>query len=304
MNKGASSSIKSVRQKSGNRWSQDRRMEFIDFTLRWEGQLNRSDLTNHFGISVPQSSLDIARYSEIAPKNLRYDRSSRVYLATDEFESAFKSSGANSYLHGMLSARGSDGAGGYGMLASFPAIQTVPVPARIVDEKVLAHISRAIRQGSALNINYQSMTSKSPASRLISPHALGHDGYRWHVRAYCHKRKDFRDFVMARILEVTHSGELSVPASQDTDWNTEVTLVLVPDPRLTTEQCRIIELDYGMTNGTVEFQCSKAMLFYLLKRLQLIPNEESPQSKQVVLKNLNDFAEQFPLLSGVNKSIP
>ena len=67
------------------RWGQERRLAFIDFRLRWEGRINRSDLTDFFGISVPQASLDISRYMEFAPQNLQYDRSARVYLATPEF---------------------------------------------------------------------------------------------------------------------------------------------------------------------------------------------------------------------------
>ena len=51
-------------------WGQDRRVEFIDFRLRWEGLLNRADLTGFFGISIPQASLDPAKYIALPPKNL------------------------------------------------------------------------------------------------------------------------------------------------------------------------------------------------------------------------------------------
>ena len=32
-------------------WSQDKRLEFIDFRLQWTGKINRSDLVDFFGIS-------------------------------------------------------------------------------------------------------------------------------------------------------------------------------------------------------------------------------------------------------------
>ena len=38
------------------RWGTERRLEFIDFRLYWEGRVNRADLTREFGISVPQAS--------------------------------------------------------------------------------------------------------------------------------------------------------------------------------------------------------------------------------------------------------
>lgn len=284
MNLRSNSASNSKQQKPIARWSQDRRLEFIDFTLRWEGQLNRSDLTNRFGISVPQSSLDIAKYTEIAPKNLRYDRSSRVYLATDKFESVYKSSSAEGYLHGLLSRQNSD-IGGLLPLSTLPSAQTAPTPVRLVDEHILSCISRAIRQKSSLNISYQSMTSDEANSRLISPHAFGFDGHRWHIRAYCHTRKDFRDFVIARILQASHSDVPAIPGNEDQDWNTSITLVLSPADGLTDGQRKAIELDYGMIDGTTEISCSKAMLFYVLRRLRLLPERNTPQATQVVLKN-------------------
>ncbi len=53
--------------------------------LRWERRINRMDLTEHFGISIPQASLDIAKYTELAPNNLIYDRSSKTYTAAPSF---------------------------------------------------------------------------------------------------------------------------------------------------------------------------------------------------------------------------
>ena len=47
---------------AGLRWSIERRMAFLDACLFWAGQVNRSDLIERFGISVPQASFDLARY--------------------------------------------------------------------------------------------------------------------------------------------------------------------------------------------------------------------------------------------------
>lgn len=60
----------------------------------------------------------------------------------------------------------------------------------------------AIQDKVAVTISYQSMTSVDASSRTISPHALGFDGFRWHVPAYCHKRGRFSDFVLARMLKL------------------------------------------------------------------------------------------------------
>ena len=75
----------SERRRGSGPWGPERRLEFIDFRLQWDGRLNRSDLMEHFGISVPQASADIAAYAELAPDNLVYDRSARVYVASSGF---------------------------------------------------------------------------------------------------------------------------------------------------------------------------------------------------------------------------
>ena len=68
------------------RWGQDRRLQLIEYRLRWAGRLNRSDLTAFFGISVPQASLDLAEYGRRAPGNLAYDKKTRSYILGDIFE--------------------------------------------------------------------------------------------------------------------------------------------------------------------------------------------------------------------------
>ena len=66
-------------------WSVERRLEFIDFRLYWEGRINRIDLKNFFGISIPQASADLRKYQELAPKNIDYDKKNKHYFATEKF---------------------------------------------------------------------------------------------------------------------------------------------------------------------------------------------------------------------------
>ena len=90
--------------RAGARWGQERRLEFIDYRLHWDGHLNRSDLTSFFGISVPQSSLDLAEYIKRAPGNLTYDTSTKVYRAPSSFQALFASSSLERYLEDLLRA--------------------------------------------------------------------------------------------------------------------------------------------------------------------------------------------------------
>ena len=83
-------------------WSQDRRLKFIDFRLRWEGRINRTDLTRFFDISMPQASGDLSKYAEAAPGNLLYDRRAKAYLRTEFFAPLYSRSASNTYLNELL----------------------------------------------------------------------------------------------------------------------------------------------------------------------------------------------------------
>ena len=64
-----------------------------------------------------------------------------------------------------------------------------------------------------------------PGWRWITPHAFGNDGLRWHVRAYCHIDKKFKDFLLSRCLD-RGDGEAGRAAADDTFWNESFEVVL------------------------------------------------------------------------------
>ena len=47
-----------------------------------------------------------------------------------------------------------------------------------------------------------SFTTPDAETRLIAPHTLIYTGMRWHVRAYCEKNRDYRDFVLSRFRDM------------------------------------------------------------------------------------------------------
>lgn len=59
---------------------------FIEFRLYWERSVNRTDLKREFGISMPQATLDLKSYQELAPNNLAYDLGKRCYYPSDSFK--------------------------------------------------------------------------------------------------------------------------------------------------------------------------------------------------------------------------
>ena len=271
-------------------WGQERRLEFIDFRLRWDGKLNRSDLVGHFGISVPQASADIASYLEFAPRNLEYDRRERVYVATPGFSPAFPSSGAEHYLRDLLAQATGAHSAETSYLGWLPPVAVAGMPSRTVSEHVLEAFIRAIRSQHSLSVLYQSMSRPEPAWRDLAPHGVGHDGFRWHARAFCHTRKAFRDFVLARVLDVRPSERPAAEPADDQSWTDTVRLVLVPSPGLSASKRKVVELDYAMVGGQAVLETREAMLYYALQRLGLSRDGElRPEAQQVSLKNLAEI---------------
>jgi hypothetical protein len=274
----------------GTSWGQERRLQFIDFRLRWEGRINRPDLSNHFGVSIPQASLDIAKYIERAPDNLAYDRSSKTYVATEHFHALYQRSSGRRYLDELLATKTGVVEPSSSFIGSAPSVDWAPSPWRTINEQTLEALVKAIREKLAVRVRYQSMTSMDESERVLSPHALGNDGFRWHVRAYCHKRQRFSDFVLARILDIARFEPSDVDPQRDSQWQTMLTLVLAPHPDLPPAKKRVLELDYGMDGGQVELPCRQAFLYYTLRRLGLQTKDApDPIAQQIILKNRDEI---------------
>ena len=152
------------------RWGIERRLEFIDFRLLWEGRINRSDLTDRLGISTPQASADVARYQELALTGLTYDSSSQCYLSIRESPSAFDVEDSDRYLAHLHSIANRTIRP---EVAEPPDFRVVPAPGRSVDTRTLKAFLSAIREREAIWIRYRSMSKPDPQWRWITSTPLG-----------------------------------------------------------------------------------------------------------------------------------
>jgi len=85
------------------KWGVERRLEFIEFRLFWEGGVNRSDIIDMFDVSVPQASKDLTLYQERAPRNALYDKSAKRYVASEQFAPHFLKPDPYGYLSRLRS---------------------------------------------------------------------------------------------------------------------------------------------------------------------------------------------------------
>jgi hypothetical protein len=277
------------------RWGVEKRLEFIEFRLFWEGGINRADIMKTFGVSVPQASKDLSLYEEKAPGNLQYDKRKKRYFASSDFKPVFLKPEADRYLMQLRSVSDGIVAPEESWLSYIPEADAMPVPHRRVDVDVLRALLEAIRQKRAIEIHYQSMNPSrpEPAWRWITPHAFGNDRLRWHARAFCHTEKKFKDFLLSRCLKAGGEAERGAAPEDDVFWNETFMVVLSPNPALSKSQQEVVAQDYNMTGGSVSVPVRKALLYYFHKRLRLdaIKYFDSPRETHVIIKNHEEFAK-------------
>ena len=134
------------------------------------------------------------------------------------------------------------------------------------------------RDRQRVHIRYQSFTKPRPRWRWIAPSVLVSDGQRWHVRAWCYTDSAWKDFVLARILEL---GEAE-PAAElpgDKEWSETIELVLVPAEHLSAEQKACVKNEYGMQNGRLRIHIRSALKIYAMRRWGL----DQPDSRLAIL---------------------
>lgn len=110
---------------------------------------------------------------------------------------------------------------------------------------------------------------------------------RWHVRAYCEKNQEYRDFVLSRLRGVPdiQYGKTENGIEADNAWNTSVTVIIKPYEGLTQAQKLIIQTDFGMIDGQLEIPSYGALVKYILRRYQIDPKYLDPKPEARSLYN-------------------
>jgi predicted DNA-binding transcriptional regulator YafY len=282
------------------RWGAEQRLEFIEFRAFWEGGVNRSDLTERFGVSVPQASNDLAQYRELAPDNLHYDSSAKRYVATEAFKPRYLSPNPDRYLAQLRALAEGLIDQGETWLGAAPLAEAMPVPARKVDPTLFRQLLAVMRDGASVEVRYHSMSKERPDAlwRRITPHAFATDGLRWHVRGYCHLDDNYKDFILSRWRGLRDPGSPGAGQARDKDWQSEFNVVLQPNPDLSESQREAVAWEYAMPKGESVLKVRKAMLYYLRKRLRLDVEGDAPAEKPVVVANRAAFEDALASAKG------
>ncbi|MDA8662724.1 WYL domain-containing protein [Luminiphilus sp.] len=273
---------------TNQRWEQILRYRYIELIALWEGKLTTRQLCETFGIGRQQANKDLSSYRRaLTQGDLIYDATAKHYLPSSNFKPILTQGLASEYL--QLAAQQSDVQRILGHLpVAAAAIEVVSAPSRELPPSLLRPIIQAITDCRRIDVDYVSLNNPDREGRIVVPHTLVWTGYRWHVRAWCEKNQDFRDFVLSRFrgeADLMDSSERN--ASEDNDWQQRVTLQVEPDPRLRADQREVIAHDYNMENGRLSLTTRAKLAPYLLQLLNVNtgPLLDDPRAQQLVLSN-------------------
>ncbi|MEI6674957.1 MAG: WYL domain-containing protein [Verrucomicrobiota bacterium] len=258
-------------------WAATERLRFIEACAWWKGIVQRQDLVGLFGISMAQASSDLQRYLELNPSAFVYNLRQKRYEATAEMKCVMTQPRLDEAVGRFLSDEACGvWNGGADESAGRSRVSVVRMPVREASAAVERRVFLAVLNGLRIKVRYASVNSGKEEWRWLRPHALGHNGARWHARAWCETHADFRDFTLSRIAEIEWSREQSELSAQDKDWEQWVTLQVRPHRGLSDEQRKVVERDYAMRNGVLKLKVRKAMEGYLRDRLGLAMADGKP----------------------------
>ncbi len=247
-------------------WAAKERLRRVEFLLWWRGWVGRQDLVEVFGISPAQASGDLQRYAAMNPGAMIYHTSRKRYEATESmvcklhdpsFEEAVRV-----LLDGVLPCR-------HGLEAGNPdsRLEVIGLPARRLDVRIARRVLMALLGKHRLCVRYHSVSSGKDDWRVLAPAGLAWDGKRWHVRAWCGTRMEWRDFVLGRISDAEWPSGPAGKLPDDDEWMTFQTVKLRLNPELTDKQREGLRMDYGMEGDTLEMRVRSSMRNYLLAEM-------------------------------------
>ncbi len=264
------------------------RYRYIELIALWEGRLTTKHLCDTFQIGRQQASKDINCYNKlIGPSNLTYDRSLKGFIPAANFSPKLVAGVLDEYLelitdyHNPLNIFNS-------LKIKHCPLEIIRWPARDVQPILIRSLVEAIKSKQRIEVDYVSIQQPDREGRIITPHTIVSTGERWHVRSWCEKNGDYRDFVLSRFRgEPELLGPSNNPIEDDLAWQTKVTMEIIPNPALTTAQQNVVAEDYSMFERKMDVTIRAQLLPYAVNLLGLEIKSKTTNvlSKQLVLRN-------------------
>jgi len=255
----------------------DHRLRVMEAVLTWEGEVGNARVRQLFGIQTVQASRLLAEFRALMGDRIFEDGRAKVLKPLSPGAAGADVS-LDEYIHQIQAAGDSE---------------AYVVDGRIdltgVQPAIFAVLRKAAANGTGVLITYASMGNPIYAERTIFPHSIVRVGRRWHARAWCTSRNDFRDFTLGRIKSaVTVPDEAKRTVADDTDWNRLVEVRVVPHRALTLEQQQVVRDECFAGMMAVRSKVRACLVQYVIQDLRAStdPARQLPPEFQLEVANV------------------
>lgn len=265
----------------------DQRLRVMEGVLDWEGEIGNARVRKLFGVQPVQASRLLAEFRTRLGDRITEDGRARLLRPINPSQQCSTMS-LDEYIRQTYSVEDNDS-----------CIVDARVDFTDVRPSVFATMRRAALTETGVAISYASMTNPIPSERIVFPHSIVHVGRRWHVRAWCSKRSEFRDFTLGRIMTAAHvETEATHTLINDAAWNKLVQVRLVAHRNLSQEQQLVVRTEYfGGTAGRRQ-SVRACLVQYVIQDLRAAvhPEREVPPEYQMEVANVTELRKWlFPI---------
>jgi hypothetical protein len=254
----------------------------LELLLLWEGRVGNARVRDLYGLRITASSNLLRSLRGAYPDACTWDSVARAYKAAPGLKPAASSGQLEDYCRVIAREVGTPSGA-----ASF----RVRTDLTVVKPAVFSKLHMACQDGGAVEIGYASMTHPQRQDRIVLPRALVQVGRRWHLRAYCLRVNEYRDFALGRISTTKHAELDPMPApGPDHGWQKEITLRLIPHPALSQEQQDVVRSEYMSTAAARRLIVRACLVPYVIQEIQAAVDLDTqlPPVYQLAIANAED----------------
>lgn len=248
---------------------QNERFRTLWTLLRWEGAFRNNQIQKVFGFSAGQASRLIAEFRAAYKGKIEVDtRRKQWYVGPDEPTLADLHGGeVDEYL--LIQRRLTKEGPGWFTDGRCDFLGPTPSKFRIM--------RLACEQGTGVSIFYASL-NRPASTRLIFPHAIVQLPQRWHVRAWCADRLEFRDFNFGRMSKLEAVDDARPETPEDQKWNQFVSLRVRPHRDLNPLQFEVVRQEFCDGASARRISLRGALVPYILTQARIAtdPVDERP----------------------------
>lgn len=259
----------------------DQRLRIMEGVLDWEGEIGNARVRKLFDLQPVQASRLLADFRERLGERIVEDgRAKVIRLASPEQPCSEMS--LDEYVRQTQAVE-----------ASSACIIDARIDLTVVHPSIFATIRKAAMKQTGVTISYASMANPAFSERVIFPHSIVHVGRRWHVRAWCTKRNEFRDFTLGRIKSAS-ALEDATPhtVADDKAWNQNIQIRLVAHRSLSTDQQLVVRNEYFQGTMARRLSVRACLAQYVIQDLRAAtnPEREVPPEYQMEITNTAEVA--------------